>query len=435
MKFAVVFSGVLIISLLVTGGFLGNYVNSQWQTYVGELTVGAVDEEKTETLANMYLNDIDISNMTEADIVEVMTSYQNKILNQAITITIAGKTYETTLEAFDVEFSDDTDVLAKQLVSIGNDLTNLERVSNVDDETVYKFAYTYDYNKEKIKEFVTEIANDVYVEKVEPTFHMSSYGKFAVTDGSEGYYLDEDAVYDQILKSLKGVEDDVALEIERSVVKQKVDPALLKTVNKVVASYSSSYDPKIARATNVLRATELIDNTLLMPGDEFSFEDQISPVIRSNGYVDATIFLNGEATDGLGGGVCQISSTLYVTTLRAGILPTERRAHSLPVGYVPLGLDATMAENYIDYRFVNTFDYPLYVNAYAVDGKLTIEFWSNENAMGGMTYEPKSVVYPHGKGQAADTTLYGYNSNGKLVYEKFLDTSYYKPYAVASDND
>ena len=68
---------------------------------------------------------------------------------------------------------------------------------------------------------------------------------------------------------------------------------------------------------------------------------KVSPVIYSNGYVDATIFVNAQPVNGVGGGICQVSSTLYNTVLLAGIMPTERRNHSSQVGYVPVGLDAT----------------------------------------------------------------------------------------------
>ena len=160
-----------------------------------------------------------------------------------------------------------------------------------------------------------------------------------------------------------------------------------------------------------------------MPGDEFSYTDKVSPVIYSNGYVDATIFVNAQPVNGVGGGICQVSSTLYNTVLLAGIMPTERRNHSLQVGYVPVGLDATMAENAIHFKFVNTLDYPIYINAYTSGGTLTIEFWSNEDALDGVTYKPQVKQVGQNKYQ---TYLLGYDTNGSLVYNEYIDTSTYK---------
>lgn len=115
---------------------------------------------------------------------------------------------------------------------------------------------------------------------------------------------------------------------------------------------------------------------------------------------------------------------MYNAQLKAGIVATERQNHSLPVRYVPLGQDATIADNVIDLKFINTHEYPILIFTYANYGSLTVEFWSNSMALNGITYKPKTVIYDGGL--KADTTLYGYNAEGEVVYEQFLHTSVYK---------
>ena len=105
-------------------------------------------------------------------------------------------------------------------------------------------------------------------------------------------------------------------------------------------------------------------------------------------------------------------------------MPTERRNHSLQVGYVPAGLDATMAEDLIDFKFVNTLDYPIYINAYTQNGTITIEFWSNEDALKGINYKPSVKTIESGK--KYQTYLVGYDVNGNVVYNEYIDTSTYK---------
>ena len=161
-----------------------------------------------------------------------------------------------------------------------------------------------------------------------------------------------------------------------------------------------------------------------MPGEEFSYYKKVAPIDSAHGYVNATVFLNGKPIPGIGGGICQVSSTLYNAQLKAGIIATERLNHSLPVRYVPLGQDATIADNAIDLKFVNTYEYPILIFTYAKYGSLTVEFWSNSRALNGIIYEPKTVIY--NDGLKADTTLYGYNEEGELVYEQFLHTSVYR---------
>jgi vancomycin resistance protein YoaR len=97
----------------------------------------------------------------------------------------------------------------------------------------------------------------------------------------------------------------------------------------------------------------------------------------------------------------------------------------MTVGYIGLGLDATLADNAIDLKFKNPYDYPIVINSYTSGGALVVEFWSEKNVTGGITYEPKS--YQSGS-LYAETYLYGYDENGELVSEQYVDSSTYKPF-------
>ena len=97
-------------------------------------------------------------------------------------------------------------------------------------------------------------------------------------------------------------------------------------------------------------------------------------LFRSNGYVVAPSFASGRVVSSVGGGICQVSSTIYVSMLLAGIAPSQRYAHSLPVDYVPKGLDSAIVEGYKDLTFTNKFDFPIVINATTQEGVLTVSF-------------------------------------------------------------
>lgn len=139
-----------------------------------------------------------------------------------------------------------------------------------------------------------------------------------------------------------------------------------------IASYTTSYEDDVPRATNVELAAQRINGVVVQPGDNFSFSATILPRTTANGYVNAPIFVSGRTGMGTGGGICQVSSTLYAAMVTAGLPATERHAHSLPVDYLPAGLDATIAGNYMDLKFTNTFSQPLLIQAYAEGGTLTV---------------------------------------------------------------
>ncbi len=139
-----------------------------------------------------------------------------------------------------------------------------------------------------------------------------------------------------------------------------------------LASYSTTYDVAENRAVNVELAASRINGTILQPGDTFSYSKAVGTRTLENGYVIAPSFASGKVVSSVGGGICQVSSTLYVTMLLSGIPATQHYLHSLPVAYVPRGLDAAIVENYKDLKFKNSFDYPIAINAAAKDGTLTV---------------------------------------------------------------
>lgn len=127
-----------------------------------------------------------------------------------------------------------------------------------------------------------------------------------------------------------------------------------------LASYSSSFATSSeARAANVRISASKINEYILMPGDVFSYDKTIGKRTASNGYREANVYIGNKVETGIGGGICQTSSTLYSAVLYANLEIVSRTSHSLPVSYVPAGQDATIAEGYIDLLFKNNTEYPI----------------------------------------------------------------------------
>ncbi len=143
----------------------------------------------------------------------------------------------------------------------------------------------------------------------------------------------------------------------------------------MLGAYSTNYNAKIPRATNVTVASNRINGYVLNPGDLFSFTTVILPRTTANGYVSAPVIVNKEFVPGLGGGICQVSSTLYACMLTCGVPALERHPHSLPVSYIPAGMDATISGTAVDLKFANPYDRPLMITATPDNGKLTVGLW------------------------------------------------------------
>ena len=140
----------------------------------------------------------------------------------------------------------------------------------------------------------------------------------------------------------------------------------------MLASHTTYYDVNESRAINVELAASKIHGMVIKPGNSFSYSNTLGSRTIENGYVDGPSFANGKEVSSIGGGICQVSTNLYAAMLLAGITPTEHHYHGLPVDYAPTGLDAAIAENYLDLRFKNTYDYDIVIDAVAKDGVLTV---------------------------------------------------------------
>ena len=135
------------------------------------------------------------------------------------------------------------------------------------------------------------------------------------------------------------------------------------TTNNIIGSYSTSYDATIQRAINVELAASRINGVVIQPGEEFSFSQTILPRTPENGYAQAPVIVGNTFVLGYGGGICQVSSTLYAAMINANLPATERHPHSLRVSYIPEGMDATISSPSKDLKFVNIYDSAIQINA------------------------------------------------------------------------
>ncbi len=147
---------------------------------------------------------------------------------------------------------------------------------------------------------------------------------------------------------------------------------------KRLASYSTYFNPdQVNRTINLKLACAAIHDIEVLPGEIFSFNQTVGPRTPQKGYTKAITFLAGQQIYSYGGGVCQVSSTLYNAVQNAGLQTLERYAHSLPVNYVPSEMDATVAYGSKDYRFLNNTDRTILIYCAINKNQLTIEIWQN----------------------------------------------------------
>jgi len=141
---------------------------------------------------------------------------------------------------------------------------------------------------------------------------------------------------------------------------------------ETIGTFTTEFDsPKSARGKNIKLAAEKIDRIIIESGQEFSYNEAVGPSTQKRGFKLAKIFIKGEEHKGFGGGICQVSSTLYNAVLEAGLEVTERHEHSKEVKYVPENRDATTSYGGVDFKFFNNLDCPVIIRAYTSGNTIT----------------------------------------------------------------
>lgn len=194
-----------------------------------------------------------------------------------------------------------------------------------------------------------------------------------------------------------------------------------------LGSYSTYYGSSNSnRRANVARAASLMNGKVLAPGEVFSFNDTVGPRTVGNGFYTAKEYVNGESVDGIGGGTCQVSTTLYSAVLYADMGIVQRENHMMTIGYAPLGQDATVAYGSVDFKFKNTSDAPIKLVTRADGSNITV-------SVIGTAWNPaREVKLFHTTSQSGENTVVQsvrkVYSNNELISTDKLGTSVYKPH-------
>lgn len=181
------------------------------------------------------------------------------------------------------------------------------------------------------------------------------------------------------------------LEVPLLAIYPRVDSELLGNIRgEKIGEYVTFFNSNNKeRNNNIYLAAKAINNYVLFPGEIFSFNKVVGERTAGKGYLPATVIVNGEFSEDFGGGICQVSSTLFNAVDNAGLKVVQRNSHSREVSYVPPKRDATVSWNGPDLIFKNDYNQPILMLAKSIENKLIIEIYSSDV----ITYTPKKVPY------------------------------------------
>lgn len=265
----------------------------------------------------------------------------------------------------------------------------------------------------------------VYKEAVNAKYEVVD-NKVTVVPGDTGRYINKEEAAPLLTQVHEGGE---TVKIPFYVSQPELTAATLKEklFTDTLASYSTSYSGSTSnRCANISRAASLINGTVVAPGEVFSFNDTVGRRTTANGFYTAKEYVDGKSVDGIGGGTCQVSSTLYSAVLYADMNIIERLNHMMTVGYIPLGQDATVSDGGIDFKFKNSSDYPVKISAATSGTTVTI------NIIGTQWTPNREVKIYNSSSQSGKntvvTSIRKVYANGELISTDTLPSSTYKPH-------
>ncbi len=291
-----------------------------------------------------------------------------------------------------------------------------------------------------------KLYDEVYVEKVEASYKEGE--DFEVTKEVYGVYFNKE----EAIKRYNELLDGKTMEIKLITVEPTVKVSDLNNelFRDVLATFSTKYDKYYTnRVKNLELAGQKVNGTILYPGEEFSYNKVVGERTVANGFKEAHVFAGGKVVDGLGGGICQVSTTLYNTVLMSDLKVTERKAHMMHTGYNEPGKDATVVYGSIDFRFVNNRKTPIKISMEVKNGVVTSTIYGlkveNEpiieiksvilKTIPYTTIEEKDATMNEGTTKVVQSPVNGYvsetyriekDASGKEISRKLISKDTYK---------
>lgn len=354
---------------------------------VGMLIFGVTAHAQEEDVIKngIYVGDVNISGMTAEDAKAAVQAYVDAI-GQTELILVAAKDTQVAVKVSDFGIAWGNPEVVDEAIAIGTTGNVIERYKIMKDlehdNLIYELELVYDI--QEISD-VLSMRCAVYDEARIDSTLVRKDGDFEITIGRTGYALDVETSIDKIYHFLTEewnlqtatIALDIVVDEHRGTLEE------LQQVKDVLGTSTTSYRSSgTSRSANVQNGTELINGVLLYPGDEFSALAEVTPFTEANGYYLAGSYLNGEVVDSLGGGICQVTTTLYNAVLLAELEVSQRYNHSMTVSYVPLAMDAAIAESAgKDFKFINNTGYPIYIEGFVKNKTVTFNIYGKETRM------------------------------------------------------
>lgn len=321
--------------------------------------------------AGVAIANVEVGGKTREEVAQLLATWQKDQKTRPILLTYEDTTFR--IEPENLDYSIDEEATAEAVWMFGREgppWARLKKIRNAEVEG-WSIPLKIKYNENKLDSIAEQLQEKVNRPPCNATLSLWT-GR--VVPEEEGRELNVTELKELILLALNRTDASTAALPVTPVYPEITAGDLAKNgIQELVAMYTTQFNTEdVNRTANVRLSAQKIAGKLLYPGQIFSYNDTVGPREKSQGFKEAMEIINGEFVPGVGGGVCQVSSTLYNAVLLSGLAIVERTNHSKPLSYVPLGRDATVVYNILDFKFVNDSPAPVMIMAETIGNKLNV---------------------------------------------------------------
>lgn len=310
---------------------------------------------------NISIGGMDVGRLTqEQALSELKDTFGKNIKDAYIPLVYEDKAWELKYENINFEYDFEIAVSEAYYIGrVGNIFKRyLDALSTRLEKRDIPIKFTYD--SEAILKNLDVIAKEINRDAVDASIRLQAKG-FVITAEKQGVRLNNNKAAEIINKRVKNYDISI-VELPVEIIEAEIKKSDLENITEKLGEYSTKFNAaNVGRSYNIKLATKSVTDVLVRPGQVFSLNKTIGPRLAKYGYKTAKVIINNEYVDGIGGGICQVSTTLYNAALLSNMKIVERKNHSMPSAYVGLGRDATISGDYIDLKFENNSKYPIYI--------------------------------------------------------------------------
>lgn len=314
-----------------------------------------------------------LGSMTKAEAKKKLEEGLDANLDKTLDLTYQDKHYRTSLR--DLGYSYQIDAMVDQAYGIGR---SGHKGSDFFDAFYSLFRQPLPiqgaFRGDKLDDYLHGLADDLFILARDAQLSMKD-NKVHLVQDRDGRYLDTNLTK-EALENWDGIQAISLPVFNRPADVQAKD---LEKMDSILGEFTSDYgSSEKNRKFNIALGAEKLDHTILKPGEKISFNDRMDQITKEAGFKVAGVIRNGEFDRGVGGGICQVSTTLYNALIRADVNILERHSHSRPIGYVKNGTDAAVATGHKNLVFQNDFNHPIYIRAQADGSDLTFQVFGSK---------------------------------------------------------